>query len=68
VRPAWTAGDRRILESFATRVRTLLPAARVLAFGSRARGTAHPESDWDHAVGGALERQGVPWGPRLLAK
>lgn len=45
-----TAGDRRILEVFAERVRTVIPAARISAFGSRARGTAHPESDFDLCV------------------
>jgi hypothetical protein len=45
-----TSEDRRILELFAGRVRTVVPAARISAFGSRARGTAHPESDFDLCV------------------
>jgi uncharacterized protein len=45
-----TAGDRRILSRFADRVRTMAPDARISAFGSRARGTAHPESDFDLCV------------------
>ena len=39
--------DRRILDLFARRVRALAPSAAVWAFGSRARGSAHPESDLD---------------------
>jgi predicted nucleotidyltransferase len=42
--------DRRILELFARRVRLLAPSAAVWAFGSRARGTAHSESDLDLCV------------------
>lgn len=34
--------DRRVLETFAARVRERFPAARVWAFGSRARG----EGEW----------------------
>lgn len=45
-----TAGDRRVLASFAERVRALAPGARISAFGSRARGTPHPESDFDLCV------------------
>lgn len=45
-----TAADRRILSRFAERVRTLVPGARISAFGSRARGTAHRESDFDLCV------------------
>jgi len=39
--------DRRILDAFAMRVRGFAPSAAVWAFGSRARGSAHPESDLD---------------------
>jgi len=46
-----TAGDRRILSRFADGVRTIARDARISAFGSRARGTAHPESDFDFCVG-----------------
>lgn len=42
--------DRRILELFARRVRLLAPSAAIWAFGSRARGTAHAESDLDLCV------------------
>jgi uncharacterized protein len=45
-----TAGDRRILSRFAERVRVMAPDAQISAFGSRARGTAHPESDFDLCV------------------
>ena len=36
--------------AFAERVRAAAPEARISAFGSRARGTAHPESDLDLCV------------------
>ena len=42
--------DRGILDLFASRVRRLAPRAAVWAFGSRARGSAHPESDLDLCV------------------
>ena len=42
--------DRGILELFARRVRALAPSAAIWAFGSRARGSAHPESDLDLLV------------------
>ena len=45
-----TAGDRRVLSRFADGVRSVAPDARISAFGSRARGTAHPESDFDLCV------------------
>ena len=47
---AMTAEDQRLLELFAQRVRRVVPSAAVWAFGSRARGTAHPESDLDLCV------------------
>ena len=39
--------DRRILDRFAARVREVLPSVTIWAFGSRARGAADPESDFD---------------------
>jgi predicted nucleotidyltransferase len=45
-----TAEDRRLLQLFAIRVRSVVPKAAIWAFGSRARGTADPESDLDLCV------------------
>ena len=42
--------DRGILAVFASRVRRLAPSAAIWAFGSRARGSAAPESDLDLCV------------------
>jgi predicted nucleotidyltransferase len=42
--------DREIVDLFARRARHLAPSATILAFGSRARGDAHPESDLDLCV------------------
>lgn len=42
--------DRRILEIFAARVRERFPGARVWAFGSRTRGEAEWDSDFDMCV------------------
>lgn len=42
--------DRRTLDLFASRVRALAPSAAIWAFGSRARGSAHPDSDLDLCV------------------
>jgi predicted nucleotidyltransferase len=42
--------DRVLLELFARQVRLSVPAAAVWAFGSRARGTPHPDSDLDLCV------------------
>lgn len=44
------ADDRKILETLAKRIRDLSPAARVWAFGSRARGDATWESDFDVCI------------------
>jgi predicted nucleotidyltransferase len=49
-----TPEDARVLELFAERVRHVFPEARVWAFGSRARGEATSESDFDICV--VLER------------
>ena len=42
--------DKHILEVFAARVREQFPQARIWAFGSRARGNAHGDSDFDVCV------------------
>jgi predicted nucleotidyltransferase len=42
--------DRVLLDAFAARVRLVAPSAGVWAFGSRARGSAHPDSDLDLCV------------------
>jgi predicted nucleotidyltransferase len=42
--------DRRVLEKFAARVRGYYPEASIWAFGSRARGQANPDSDFDICV------------------
>lgn len=42
-----TAEDRAILDEFAARVREIEPRARIWAFGSRARGEARSDSDFD---------------------
>ena len=47
--------DKKILELFSVRVRGLFPQAEVWAFGSRARGTAAWDSDFDICV--VLDRQ-----------
>ena len=45
-----SAEDRALLDAFATRVRLVAPSAAIWAFGSRARGSPHPESDLDLCV------------------
>ena len=42
--------DRELLDAFARRVRLIVPSAAIWAFGSRARGSADPESDLDLLV------------------
>jgi predicted nucleotidyltransferase len=42
--------DRYVLETFANHVRDRFSEARIWAFGSRAHGTASPESDLDVCV------------------
>ena len=42
--------DRELLDAFARRVRLVAPSAAIWAFGSRARGSAHPDSDLDLLV------------------
>jgi uncharacterized protein len=58
VRAALASWDRlrngpprsRLLAAAAAAIREVEPGARVLLFGSRARGDARPDSDWDLAV------------------
>lgn len=45
-----SAEDRETMDLFASRVRFLAPSAAIWAFGSRTRGSAHPESDLDLLV------------------
>jgi predicted nucleotidyltransferase len=42
--------DRKILNLFSKRVREQFPNARIWAFGSRARGTASWDSDFDTCI------------------
>lgn len=42
--------DKRILDEFSRRVRQRFPDARIWAFGSRARGDASWDSDFDTCV------------------
>jgi predicted nucleotidyltransferase len=42
--------DRAILQELAEKLREVEPRARIWAFGSRARGTARPDSDLDVCV------------------
>lgn len=45
-----TDQDRRILDIFTRRLRERFPSAKVWAFGSRARGEATDESDFDICI------------------
>lgn len=45
-----TPQDRKLLNLFGKRVRGLASDAFICAFGSRARGAAHPDSDLDLCV------------------
>jgi len=42
-----TAYDNNIINLIRTRIRKKEPSAEVILFGSKARGKAHSESDWD---------------------
>ena len=47
--------DKRILTQFAKLVRQQFPEARMLAFGSRVKGTAHPGIGSGRLRGGSYE-------------
>ncbi|MEB3290787.1 MAG: nucleotidyltransferase domain-containing protein, partial [Leptolyngbya sp.] len=42
--------DHQILKEFSANVRQQFPDAQIWAFGSRARGNAQPDSDFDICV------------------
>lgn len=42
--------DKKVLQEFAERIRAVFPDARLWAFGSRARGTAQWDSDFDVCI------------------
>jgi predicted nucleotidyltransferase len=45
-----TDQDRRILDKFSREIRKRFPDAKIWAFGSRSRGTAEWDSDFDVCV------------------
>jgi predicted nucleotidyltransferase len=45
-----SADDRALLDAFARQVRLVAPSAAIWAFGSRVRGSSHPDSDFDVCV------------------
>jgi len=49
--------DRKILDQFTSLVRERFPDARIWAFGSRARGNATWESDFDICIIRLIRRQ-----------
>ena len=42
--------DQRLLERIGAAIREIEPEARIVLYGSRARGDAAPDSDWDLLV------------------
>ncbi len=48
--PALRAADRALLRRVKAAVRAVEPEAEVILYGSRARGEAHADSDWDLLV------------------
>lgn len=42
--------DKALFDEFVRRVRAEFPEAKIWAYGSRARGDAHPDSDFDICV------------------
>ncbi|HOF86957.1 MAG TPA: nucleotidyltransferase domain-containing protein [Armatimonadota bacterium] len=46
----FTPHDRMVLRRIKEAVLEIIPDAEVILYGSRARGTAHAESDWDVLV------------------
>ena len=55
--------DRKILNEFSERIRKHFPGARIWAFGSRARGTAAWDSDFDTCI--VLDRVDKQIGRRI---
>jgi len=45
-----SAHDQKILTEFASKIRGQFPHANIWAFGSRAKGSAQPDSDFDICV------------------
>jgi len=52
-----TSRDEYILKKISSSIKNKESNAEIVLFGSRARGTAHPESDWDLLI--LLERKNV---------
>lgn len=59
-----TDQDKRILDKFSREIRKRFPTAQVWAFGSRSRGTADWDSDFDICV--VLDAESLAAGKLLL--